>query len=254
MSLRKSATEVRQLRRAGAIVGDALRLLRQLAVPGARLSELDAAVAKLIRARGAQPTFRGYQGFPASICASVNEEAVHGLPDGRRLREGDLVSFDVGATFDGWVGDSAISVCVGGGSAADRALVAAACDALHAAIAAARVGAALGDLGAAVEAVVRPRGYGIVESYCGHGIGCALHEDPVVPNVGTPGQGPRIEDGWCLAIEPVITAGSGAVALRPDGWTVATLDGGRAAHVELAVAITAAGVEILTLTSDGELP
>ena len=254
MATIKSAHDIAAMRRAGCIVGDVLRMLRQAAVPGAVLRDLDRLADAFIRDRGATPTFKGHHGFPASVCTSVNEEAIHGLPDRRKLRDGDIVSFDIGATLDGWVGDSAITVAVGSARPADLALIRAAEDALEAAIRAARVGAALGDLGAAVEAVVRPQGFDIVREYCGHGIGRALHEDPQVPNVGVAGQGPRLQPGWCIAIEPVITAGSARVAVRSDGWTVATLDKSRAAHAELAIAITDAGVEILTLTSDGQRP
>lgn len=254
MATIKSRGDIAAMRRAGSIVGDVLRMLRQAAQPGVALRELDRAADAFIRARGATPTFRGHHGFPASVCTSVNEEAVHGLPDRRKLRDGDIVSFDIGATLDGWVGDSAITVAIGTARPADLALIRAAEDALEAAIAVAKVGATLGDLGAAVEAVVRPRGYDIVREYCGHGIGRSLHEDPQVPNVGIAGTGPRIEAGWCLAIEPVITAGSARVAVRSDGWTVATLDKSRVAHAELAIAINDDGVEILTLTSDGKRP
>ncbi len=254
MATIKTTAEIAAMRRAGCIVGDVLRMLRGAAGVGVVLHDLERQADAFIRSRGAIPTFRGHHGFPASLCASVNEEAIHGLPDKRKLRDGDIVSFDIGATLDGWVGDSAITVAIGDARPADLALIQAANDALDGAIAAARVGATLGDLGAAVEAVVRPRGFDILRDYCGHGIGRALHEDPQVPNVGVAGQGPRIEAGWCLAIEPVITAGRARVAVRPDGWTVATLDKSRVAHAELAIAITEAGVEILTLTSDGQRP
>jgi methionyl aminopeptidase len=254
MATIKTAAEIRAMRAAGAVVGDVLRLMREMAEPGVRLRNLAREAERAIRAAGATPTFKGYQGFPAPICLSLNDEALHGLPSWRKLRAGDLLSVDVGATLNGWVGDSAISVVVGGGDGVARALVDAAEQGLAAAIAAARVGGHVGDLGAAVEAVVRPRGFDILASYCGHGIGRALHEDPQVPNVGPAGAGPQIAAGWCLAIEPIITSGSAAVLTRPDGWTVATRDGGLAAHAELAIAITEGGVEILSLTSAGELP
>jgi methionyl aminopeptidase len=239
----KNAVEIRSMRAAGAIVGDVLRLMREMAEPGVRLRTLAKEAERHIRSAGATPTFKGYQGFPSAICLSVNEEAVHGLPSWRKLRAGDILSVDVGATLDGWVGDSAITVAVGVCSEQAQGV-----------IAAARVGASIGDLGAAVEAIVRPRGYDILREYCGHGIGRSLHEDPQVPNFGETGTGPIIASGWCLAIEPIVTTGSARVVTLPDGWTVVTRDGGLAAHAELAIAITAAGVEILSLTSAGELP
>lgn len=250
----KSAEELRGMRQAGAVVGDTLRLLREMIAPGVRTRSLAKEAERLIRSRGAVPTFKGYRGFPGAICISVNEEAVHGLPSWRKLREGDIVSVDVGATLNGYVGDSAITVGVGNITPQAQALIDASRDGLHAAIDAARPGAHVGDLGAAVESLVRSRGYDIVQSYCGHGIGHALHEDPQVPNVGDVGTGPILEPGWCLAIEPVITAGSAQVIVEPDGWTVRTRDRSLVAHYELAIAITSAAPEILSLTSHDELP
>ncbi len=254
MITKKNDTEIAGMRAAGAVVGDTLRMLRELAQPGVRLRTLAKEADRLIRSRGATPTFRGYQGFPAPICLSVNDQAVHGLPSWRKLTEGDILSIDVGATLDGFVGDSAITVPIGRVDPRAQALIDAARDSLHAAIAVARPGAHLGDLGAAVEGVVRGRGFDVVQSYCGHGIGRSLHEDPQVPNVGEPGTGPVLEAGWCLAIEPVITMGSAAVVVDSDGWTVRTRDRSLAAHYELAIAIRDTGPQILSLTSSGELP
>ncbi|MEY3013880.1 MAG: hypothetical protein RIT45_2615 [Pseudomonadota bacterium] len=250
----KNEAEIAGMRAAGAVVGDTLRMLRELAKPGVRTRTLAKEADRLIRSRGATPTFRGYQGFPAPICLSLNDQAVHGLPSWRKLADGDILSIDVGATLNGFVGDSAITVPIGRVEPRAMALIDAARDGLHAAIAAARPGAHLGDLGAAVERLVRARGFDIVESYCGHGIGHALHEDPQVPNVGTPGTGPVLEAGWCLAIEPVITMGTAAVVVDSDGWTVRTRDRSLAAHYELAIAVTDDAPMILSLTSSGELP
>lgn len=242
------------MRRAGAIVGDCLAMLRERALPGTPLADLASLADAMIRGRGAMPTFLGYHGYPAPICISVNEEAVHGLPGRRRLRDGDVVSFDVGATLHGWVADAAISVVVGGGHARDHHLVATADLALRAGIEAARADATVGDVGAAIERTVITAGLRVVQSYCGHGVGRSLHEDPVVPNVGPGMAGPALAVGSTIAIEPVISAGSGLVALAPDGWTVKSLDHGRCAHAEMTIAVTAEGPLLLTLTSDERWP
>lgn len=242
------------MRRAGAIVGDTLRMVRGLARAGVTLKSLDRAAEALIRSRGAHPTFKGYHGFPAALCLSVNEQVVHGIPSDRRLQEGDVLSVDCGATLDGYVGDSAITVAIGEVGERKRLLLEKTRASLMAGIGAARVGATVGDIGAAVEGVVKPTGMGIVREYCGHGIGRALHEDPQVPNYGEAGTGPTIEHGWCLAIEPMINLGSDEVLTQPDGWTVVTRDGEPSAHFELAIAICDDGVQLLTLTSDEELP
>ncbi len=250
----KSAAEIRKLRRAGAIVGDTLRMVRQFAQPGVKLKDIDRAAEALIRSRGAHPTFKGYHGFPAALCLSVNDQVVHGIPSDRALVEGDILSIDCGATLDGYVGDSAITVAVGEVSSKLQTLLRTTRASLMAAIESARPGATIGDLGAAVEAVVSPHGYGIVREYCGHGIGTALHEDPQVPNFGNKGTGPVIQSGWCLAIEPIVTMGSNEVVTKSDGWTVVTRDGGAAAHFELAIAVVDGDNIVLTRTSDDELP
>ncbi len=225
-----------------------------MAVPGATLTGIDRAAESLIRSRGAYPTFKGYHGFPAALCLSVNEQVVHGIPTNRALRNGDILSIDCGATLDGYVGDSAITVAIGTVSAQIQTLLDTTRDSLMAALEAARPGRTVGDIGAAVESVVKPKGYGIVREYCGHGIGTQLHEDPQVPNYGDAGTGPRIECGWCLAIEPIVTAGSPEVVTLSDGWTVVTRDGKPAAHFELAVAVVDTQNIILTMTSDNTYP
>jgi methionyl aminopeptidase len=242
------------MRAAGAIVGDALRLARHMAEPGVRLTEICKAMERSIRSAGAYPTFKGYQGFPAAVCMSVNEEVVHGIPSRRKLHEGDLLSIDCGATLDGFVGDSAITVAVGRASAEHLRLIDTSRDSLMAGIEAARVGGTIGDIGAAIEKVIVTQGHGIVREYCGHGIGRQLHQDPQVPNYGKAGTGPVIQSGWCLAIEPMVNLGGDAVITLSDGWTVVTRDGLPSAHYELAIAIIDSGTEILTLTSDDEYP
>jgi methionyl aminopeptidase len=250
----KSAAEISKMRAAGMIVGDALRLAREMAEPGVRLIEICKAMERSIRGAGAYPTFKGYQGFPAAVCMSVNEEVIHGIPSRRKLCQGDLLSIDCGATLDGFVGDSAITVAVGEASAEHLALIDTSRDSLMAGIEAARVGATIGDIGHAIETVITSRGHGIVRQYCGHGIGRQLHEDPQVPNYGEAGTGPIIQSGWCLAIEPMVNLGGEAIMTRSDGWTVVTRDGLPSAHYELAIAIVDSGVEILTLTSGDEYP
>lgn len=249
---RKSSDQIRKMRQSGAIVGDALRMARGMCVEGATLRDLDKAAEALIRSRGAKPTFKGYHGFPATLCLSLNSEVVHGIPNSRKLKIGDVLAIDCGATLDDWVGDAAISVVVGEPSPALAELVETTRKSLEAGIAAARVGARLGDVGHAIEAVINKKGFGIVRDYCGHGVGRALHEDPQVPNYGKPETGPRIQAGWCLALEPMVNLGGSDVHTLGDGWTVVTDDGKPSAHWEHTIAITETGVEILTLTSQGE--
>jgi methionyl aminopeptidase len=251
---RKSEPQIQKMRLAGAVVGDTLKMLRGLAQEGVTLRELDKAAEAFIRARGGKPTFKGYHGFPASLCLSLNHEVVHGIPNGRKLKKGDILSIDCGVTLDDWVGDAAITVMIEPVAQDVRQLVETTYASLDAGIEAAKVGARLGDIGAAIEKVINRRGYGIVREYCGHGVGKALHEDPQVPNYGTAGAGPRIQPGWCLAIEPMVNLGGDAVHTLSDGWTVITNDAKPSAHVEHSIAITEAGVQILTLCSDGTRP
>lgn len=254
MIQRKSEANIKAMRAAGAIVGDTLRMLRGMIQEGITLRELDRAAEALIRGRGAKPTFKGYHGFPASLCLSLNHEVVHGIPNLRKLKNGDILAIDCGATLDGWVGDAAISVAVGDVGDELTTLIETTRQSLMAGIGAARVGNRLGDIGHAIESVIHPKGYGIVREYCGHGVGRALHEDPQVPNYGKPGTGPRIQSGWCLALEPMVNLGGDDVHTLSDGWTVVTDDGKASAHYECSIAITDAGAEILTLTSDGQMP
>lgn len=250
----KTAEQIEAMRAAGAVVAEALALAREMATPGTRLRTIDRACEALIRQRGATPTFKGYRGFPSTLCTSVDEVAVHGIPGWRKLKAGEVLSVDCGATLDGWTGDAAITVAVGEVAPQVARLLEITRAALMAAIDAARLGAHLGDIGARVEATVAPHGFGVVREYCGHGIGRDLHEHPQVPNVGVAGTGPRIALGWCLAIEPIVTLGSPAIHTRSDGWTIATRDRGVAAHFEHTIAVTEQGPRILTLTGDGRHP
>lgn len=254
MIQRKSEANIKKMREAGVIVGDTLRLLRGMIGEGVVLRDLDRAAEALIRSRGATPTFKGYHGFPASLCLSLNSEVVHGIPDGRKLKKGDILSIDCGATLDGWVGDAAITVAVEPIAADVRQLLDTTRESLFAGMEAAKIGNRLGDIGAAIQAVIDKKGYGIVREYCGHGVGRALHEDPQIPNYGTAGSGPRIQSGWTLALEPMVNLGGDNVHTLRDGWTVVTDDGKPSAHFECSIAITDAGTEILTLCSDGTLP
>ncbi|MBC8090344.1 MAG: type I methionyl aminopeptidase [Pseudonocardia sp.] len=242
------------MRAAGALVAATLAAVTELAKAGVSTGELDALAEQTIRDAGAVPSFLGYHGFPASICASVNEEIVHGIPSTSRvLTEGDLISVDCGAILDGWHGDAAVTIPIGTVSEADRLLSAACESALHAGIAAALPGGRLSDISHAVQAACEAAGardgveYGIVAEYGGHGIGTSMHMDPFLPNHGDPGQGVRLRPGMALAVEPMLTGGDPETLELPDGWTVVTADGGRAVHWEHSVAITEDGPRILTL-------
>lgn len=248
----KTPEQVRAMRPAGLVVGRTLEVLRAATVPGVTLAELDALAERTIREAGATPSFLGYQGFPATICTSVNDVVVHGIPDDTVVAEGDLVSVDCGAVVDGWHGDAAITVPVGRVTGAEQALVDATEAAMWAGVAAARPGSRVGDVSAAVEASLRASGHdGIVRDYTGHGIGTALHQAPDVPNVGRAGRGPRLTVGMVLAIEPMVTLGTDEVDVDDDEWTVRTLDGSRAAHSEHTVALTEDGPWVLTSLDGG---
>lgn len=249
----KTATEIDALRAAGRVVARALAAVREAAAVGVSLRQLDQAARDVLDGAGAGSPFLGYQPhfasspFPAVICASVNDAVVHAIPDGYRLREADVVSVDCGATLDGWVGDSAITFTVGAARDDDRQLIAATEQALAAGIDAAQVGHRLGDIGHAVGAVGRAAGYGILAGYGGHGVGRQMHEDPHVPNEGTPGRGLKLREGLVIAIEPMfIAGGDDGHRVAPDGWGLHTVDGSRAAHCEHTIAITADGPRVLT--------
>jgi methionyl aminopeptidase len=249
----KTPEQVAAMRRAGLVVGRTLELLRDAVRPGVTTRDLDALAEDAIRTAGATPSFLGYQGFPASICTSVNDEVVHGIPGERQLHEGDLVSIDCGAIVDGWHGDAAISVPVGAVGPDLTALVDATEAALWAGIAAARPGGRIGDISQAVEDSLRSRGgYGILEDYTGHGIGSAMHQPPDVPNVGRGGRGARLVEGMALAVEPMVTLGTHETDLLDDDWTVVTADGAWAAHAEHTFALTDRGLWVLTALDGGE--
>ena len=253
----KSPDELDAMRAAGGLVAGTLAAVIELARPGVSTKELDALAEPTIRDAGAVPSFLGYHGYPASICASVNEQIVHGIPSATQvLADGDLVSVDCGAILEGWHGDAAVTILVGSVSEADRALSAACEAALHAGIAAVRPGDRLSDISYAVQMASEEAGkrdgvnYGIVAEYGGHGIGTSMHMDPFLPNFGDPGQGPRLVPGMALAVEPMLTAGDPETRELEDGWTVVTADGGRAVHWEHTVAITEDGPRVLTLPLD----
>ncbi|MEU3406129.1 type I methionyl aminopeptidase [Streptomyces sp. NPDC006670] len=249
----KTDRAIDEMRAAGRVVAHALTAVREAARVGVSLLELDAVARAVLREARATSPFLGYRPhfapvpFPGVVCASVNDAIVHGVPGGYRLRDGDLVSIDCGARLRGWVGDAAVSFTVGGARPADLRLIATAEAALAAGIAAAVPGNRIGDIAHAVGSVCRAAGYGIPEGFGGHGVGRSMHEDPGVPNEGPPGQGMRLRPGMVLAIEPMLIAGGGDdYVCDPDGWTLRTTDGSRAAHVEHTVAITAGGPRILT--------
>ncbi|WP_432980311.1 type I methionyl aminopeptidase [Dactylosporangium sp. CA-233914] len=254
----KTPEQIGLMRRAGLVVADALERMRAAVAPGVSTAELDRIAEETIRAAGAVPSFKGYHGYPASICSSVNDQVVHAIPSERQvLREGDLISIDCGADLDGWHGDAAITVGVGEVHPDLRGLVRVTEDAMWAGIAAAARGARSGkgrltDISFAIQSSIRKAGrYGIVEGYGGHGIGSAMHQDPFVQNSGRPGKGPMLRPGMALAIEPMVTRGKPKVAELDDGWTVVTLDGSAAAHVEHTMAFCEDGVWVLTAHDGG---
>jgi methionyl aminopeptidase len=249
----KRPEEIARMRHAGTILIEVLRQLETALQPGITTLELDAIAERIIRDAGAVPSFLGYGGargqipFPGSICASINDEVVHGIPSARRrLGPGDVVGLDVGCIWEGWHADTARTFAVGTAAEPVATLIDATRRAMEAGIAAARPGNRLGDVGAAIEAVAHEHGYGIVRPFVGHGIGTAMHEDPQVPNYGRPGTGLRIEAGMCFAIEPMFNLGGDEVGLLDDGWTVVTVDGSLSAHFEDTIAITPSGQEVLT--------
>ncbi|HLG17911.1 MAG TPA: type I methionyl aminopeptidase [Blastocatellia bacterium] len=254
MIIRKSRIEIEKMGQAGQIVAHVLERLSEMVGVGVTTRDLDGEAERMIRDAGAIPTFKGYNGFPASICTSVNDEVVHGIPSNRRLREGDIVGIDCGATYLGYVGDAAVSVAVGRVSEDVARLMKATRESLFAAISKCRVGNRLGDVCNAVQSYVEPLGYSVVRNYCGHGVGRAMHEEPQVPNYGKPGSGPVLREGWVIAIEPMINLGREDVKVLSDGWTVVTKDGRPSAHYEHTVAITENGPRILTLLDNGAGP
>ncbi len=254
MIVRKSPAELEIMARAGAVVARLHEVLREAVAPGVSTMELDRIAEREVRNRGAIPSFKGYRGFPATLCTSVNDQIVHGIPaDDVVLRAGDLVKLDAGAVIDGYHGDSAVTWIVGGSDQAApevRQLVERTRAGLWAGLLAARPGGRLTDISAAVEAVARPHRYGVVRQYVGHGIGRALHEDPHVPNHGRAGRGPKLVPGLVLAVEPMYNLGSHETVTLADEWTVVTADGGLSSHWEHTVAVTDDGPWVLTARDD----
>jgi methionyl aminopeptidase len=247
--VRKSASELDLMARAGEIVAQTIAQLGENARPGTTTAELDQIADEFIRSNGGVPTFKGYGGpypYPASICASPNDIVVHGIPDGYALKEGDILSVDVGVTLDGFVADSAYTFPVGDVEPEAERLLEVGEAALRAGINQCRAGGKLSDISHAVQVVTEEGGFSVVRSLVGHGVGRAMHEDPQIPNFGEPGRGPTLAPGMTLAIEPMINAGSEEVVMRPDRWAIATADGSLSAHFEHTVAVTDEGPRILT--------
>lgn len=247
MIVLKSRGEIERMRASGRIVAEILELLKEKVVPGVTTAELDRLAEAECRKRKARPAFKGYGGFPYTVCASPNEKVVHGFPDAQPLREGDILSIDFGVVFDGFYGDAAVTLPVGRIDAERAQLLQVTESSLGLAIAAAQPGARLSDVSHAVQTYVEQAGFSVVRDFVGHGIGRQLHESPQIPNFGPPGQGPRLKAGMTLAIEPMINAGGPGVTILADGWTAVTLDGRPSAHFEHTVAVTDEGPQILTL-------
>ena len=247
MIIQKSDQELDKMRRAGRIVGSTIEAVTSAVRPGMTTQDLDVIAERHIRNHRATPSFKGYRGFPASICASVNEEVVHGIPGGRKLSEGDVLSLDFGAIWEGYHADAAVTVFVGEPPSNEaEKLVRVTEEALEAGVSQVRPGGHLSDISHAVEQVVTGAGFAVVREYVGHGIGRDLHEDPQIPNYGPPGRGPLLKPGLVLAIEPMVNLGDWPTRVLPDGWTVVTADGSLSAHFEHTVAVTDDGHEVLT--------
>lgn len=243
----KSAKEIGIIRESGRITGRTLQMLETAVQPGMTTLELDRMAEDFIRKNGAVPAFKGYRGFPRTVCISVNNEVVHGIPGSRKLKEGDIVSLDMGVILKGWYSDAALTVAVGGIAVDARRLMDITKESLSRGIEKCVAGNRLHDISHAVQAHVEEHGYAVVRDLVGHGIGRKLHEEPQVPNYGKPGHGPRLQAGMVLAIEPMVNVGTYKVVLQPDEWTIVTEDGSLSAHYEHTVAITDNGPMILTL-------
>lgn len=246
----KSQREIEIMRQAGKITAAARSLAREMVTPGITTAQIDREVRHFIEKSGAVPTFLGYGGYPASVCLSVNEEVIHGIPGKRVLKEGDVVSVDVGATYKGFVGDCAGTYVAGEGSDEAKRLIEVTRQSFFEGIKFARAGYRIGDISHAVQEYVERNGFGIVREYVGHGVGSVMHEAPEVPNYGEPGRGPRLLKGMTIAVEPMVTQGTWEVRVLKDGWTVVTKDRKLAAHYENTIAITDGEAEILTYAED----
>lgn len=252
MIILKTSREIELLRQSNRIVADVLVTLRDLIQPGITTKELDQIAEDLILNNGAIPAFKGYMGYPAALCASVNEEVIHGIPGSRRLKTGDIVSLDLGVKLNGYFGDATITVPVGEVNKEIKGLLRVTEMALYEAIKMARVGNRLYDISYAIQSLAESNGFSVVRDFVGHGIGRDLHEEPQIPNLGCPGHGPRLKKGMVLAIEPMVNQGGWQVKVLPDKWTVVTADGKLSAHFEHTIAITDAEPEILSLPSSVE--
>ncbi|SHK20186.1 type I methionyl aminopeptidase [Desulforamulus aeronauticus] len=242
----KSEKELTYMRDAGRVVAETFEILKGMVKPGVTTKELDAKAEDFIRSQGARPAFKGYGGFPATLCTSVNEEVVHGIPSLKKLENGDIISIDCGAVINGFVGDSALTLPVGAVSSEAQELLRVTEESLYAGIAKAVEGNRLSDISHSVQQCVESQGMSVVRDYVGHGIGSKMHEDPQIPNYGPPGRGPRLKKGMTLAIEPMVNLGTFEVRTLSDNWTVVTLDGRLSAHFEHTIAITDDTPEILT--------
>jgi len=253
MIIIKSPREIEQLKRSNAIVAEVFGRLKGMIVPGVTTKELDQVAEEFILSKGAHPAFKGYRGFPATLCISINEEVVHGIPSQRRLKEGDVVSLDVGANFAGYFGDAAVTLPVGEVDPEAKRLLEVTERALYIGIEKAKIGNRLSDISYAIQRWVESHGFSVVRDFVGHGIGRDLHEEPQVPNFGAPRQGPRLEQGMVFALEPMVNEGTFEVRVLSDGWTVVTADGKRSAHFEHTIAVTDDRAEILSILAENRL-
>ena len=243
----RSKVEIDKLRRVNQLVAQILAELRQMAAPGVTTQAIDAHAEARVREAGAEPAFKGYHGYPSTVCVSINEQVVHGIPSDRRLVDGDILSIDMGAKMDGFFGDCAVTVPIGHVPAAAGTLLRVTEESLFHGIDAVKPGARVSDIGAAVQQHVEAHGFSVVREFVGHGIGTALHEEPQIANYGPGGRGPRLSEGMVFAIEPMVNVGEPAVKVLTDGWTAVTRDGSLSAHFEHTVVVTDQGCEILTL-------
>jgi methionyl aminopeptidase len=246
----RSQSEIAKLRRVNQLVARILAELRRSVAPGVTTRDLDSLAERLVRDAGAEPAFKGYHGYPATVCASVNEQVVHGIPSTRALVEGDIISVDMGAKLEGFFGDCAVTVPVGTITPEAARLLRVTEEALFQGIDAVKPGARVSDIGAAVQHHVEAQGFSVVREFVGHGIGTSLHEEPQVANYGPAGSGPRLSEGMVIAIEPMVNAGKASVKVQSDGWTAVTTDGSLSAHFEHTVVVTREGTEILTLLAE----
>ena len=246
MIICKSPVEIEKMRDASALVAEVLAELAGMVTPGISTLDLDREAERLVRAAGAEPAFKGYRGYPCTLCASVNEQVIHGIPSKRPLAEGDIVSLDMGVKKHGFFGDSAVTVPVGRVSEEAQLLLRVTQESLEKGIEQVRVGGRVSDIGHAIQKHVEAHGFSVVREFVGHGIGASLHEEPQIANYGDPGRGPRLAEGMTLAIEPMVNVGKAAVKMLSDGWTAVTRDGSLSAHFEHTVAVTATGPLVLT--------